>query len=342
MITLYHDSRFGLARAAVFWGAKPHLYAEGLDLDPSLGVLGTRSVARLKAKVGGMAYIALADGTEAVLDAPQEVMARLTEGAAVEIEIIAEARREKSARARFIAAAEGAPRRLSPVISLKDRLVAQACLLLGYATVEDLSADDDATEALSDAMEAALDPSGPLDGGGYLSIERTRALIACDVDAAGGGDGMIHTAKNYAKACNERAIFDLGRRLRLSGLAGLVVVDLIGRRHDAERLRKLLLEGFADEAGGIIPGQVGKFGTLDFVRPWGMCPLIDADPDRRIAHRLLRDAAERARGEPGRVLALRAPTGALNILRSQLSGSLDPLAPMLRLEAAPKPEVLRA
>lgn len=339
MMTLYYESRFGLARAAVFHKGKPHLYVEGFDNDPSLALQGVRSVARVKTRTGNMAFLSLADGTDAVLDAPQEIMHRLTEGAAVGVEIVAEARREKIARARYIATAEGALRRLSPQLSLKDRLLQQARAWLGDQDV--VLGDLDATgDALNEAEEGALEPSAPLAGGGYLSIERTRALIACDVDTAGGDDAMVHTARDFARMCNERAVTELARRLRLSGLGGLIVIDLIGVRHDAERLRQLLLAAFAAEAAGIVLGQFGKFGTFDFARPWGGCPLIDADPNLRGAHRLLRQAAERAQSDHGRVLTLRAPVGTLDRIRPLLSGSLDPLAPMLRLEAAAKPEVV--
>ncbi|HTN41177.1 MAG TPA: ribonuclease E/G, partial [Asticcacaulis sp.] len=232
MIALHYESRFGLARGAVCVDGQPHLYAEGYEYDQSLTMVNVVSVTRLKSKAGGVAFLSLADGAEAVLDVPQEAFARLVEGAALEIEIIAEPRQEKLARARLIGAVKGEPRRISPVQSLKDRLLAQAAPLGG--TLESI-VDFDLLDA---AEDAALNPSGSLVGGGYLSIERTRALIACDIDSAG-GEGVL-TPRAFAKACNERAVSDIGRRLRLSGLAGLVVIDLIGQRHDADRLRQLL------------------------------------------------------------------------------------------------------
>ena len=333
MITLHYESRFGLARGAVCIGGQPYIYAEGYEYDQSLTMVNVRSVARLKSKAGGVAFLSLADGAEAVLDVPQEAFARLVEGAALEIEIIAEPRQEKLARARLIGPAKGEPRRISPVQSLKDRLLAQAAPLGG---ILESIVDFDLLDA---AEDAALNPSGSLAGGGYLSIERTRALIACDIDSAG-GEGML-TPRAFAKACNERAVSDIGRRLRLSGLAGLVVIDLIGQRHDADRLRQLLQAGFGDEAGKLIIGPIGKFGTLEFVRPWGATPLMDtvASPVRA-AHRLLREAVKRAEGEPGRLLTLRAPSGILDIIRPLLVASHDPLSAIIRLEAAARSEVI--
>ena len=119
-----------------------------------------------------------------------------------------------------------------------------------------------------------------------------------------------------------------------------MVIDLIGKRHDADRLRQLLLFGFGAEADRIIIGPIGKFGTLEFVRPWGACPLMDAKPALRAAHRLLREAVKRAEGQPGRLLTLRAPAGTLDIIRTQLAASHDPLSAIIRLEAAAKSEVI--
>ncbi len=333
MITLHYESRFGLARGAVCIDGLPYIYAEGYEYNQSLTMVNVRSVARLKSKAGGMAFLTLADGNDAVLDVPQEVFVKLVESAALEIEIIAEPRQEKLARARLIGAAAGEIRRISSIQSLKDRLLARA--EAWGDTIESI-VDFDVLDA---AEEAALNPSGPLARGGYLSIERTRALIACDVDSAG-GEGVL-TPKAFAKACNERAVSDIGRRLQLSGLAGLIVIDLIGRRHDADRLRQLLQAGFGDEAGKLIIAPVGKFGTLEFVRPWGATPLMDmvASPVRA-AHSLLREAVKRAEGEPGRLLILRAPASTLDIARPLLASSHDPLSAIMRLEAAAKSEVV--
>ena len=325
MIQLVYESRFGLARGALLLDGRPFCYQEGLENDPALDRLGVVSLARLTAKAGGMAFLSLADGGEAILDAPQEVLAKLPEGAAVEIEIAAEARAGKRARARFLKEGQGALRRLSPVVSLRERLLAQA---------GDAVAELDDPEALDAAEAEALSPSGPMPGGGYLSLERTRALIACDVDA-GAGEGVL-TPRAFAKACNERAMAEVARRLRLSGLAGLVVVDLIGKRHDGARLTGLLRAAFGDEPIQI--GALGKFGTLEFVRPWAATPLMDRrDDPLRHAHLLLREAARRA--EPGRLLTLRAPATILDRVRTQLAVSLDPLAAVMRLESAAQTEV---
>ncbi len=337
MITLHYESRFGLARGAVYMDGLPHLYAEGLEYDPSIAVLGTRSVARLKARAGGVLFLALAGGEDAVLEGPQSALDKLAEGAAVEVEIIAEQRSsEKLARARFVDMSDGEPRRLSPVIGLKDRLLARVRCIFGEAPVA-IAGDRD---AIVDARDQAFDPSGSLPNGGFLSIESTRALIACDVDSAQSENSFASTPKSLAKACNELAVSDLPRRLRLSGHAGLVVVDLIGKRHDFERLKGLLLGGFGQEPG-VIVAPIGKFGTLEFVRPWSACPLKSDFQKTGDALYWLFKAIELSEQDRSRVIVMRVRDRDIKILKPLIAGALDPLAPMLRLEATTtRPEVL--
>ncbi|MBP2160700.1 MULTISPECIES: ribonuclease E/G [Asticcacaulis] len=338
MITLHYESRFGLARGAVYKDGLPQLYAEGLEHDPSVGVLGTRSVARLKKRAGGMLFLALAGGEDAVLEGPQAVLDKLTEGAAVEVEITAENRGDsyKLARARFQALADGAPRRLLPALSLKDRLLAQVHHLIGDGPVT-MACD---REAIKAAYDHALDPNDFLSPGGFMSIEPTNALIACDVDSSQGESSLAATPRTVAKACNEAAVGDLPRRLRLSGYAGLVVVDLIGKRHDFDKLKALLLKGFAAEAPRIVLAPIGKFGTLEFIRPWGACPLgEDYAMDRKALHWLYK-AVELSEQDHSRIIVMRLRADDIAVLKPLIAASLDPLAPMLRLETTTtKPEV---
>lgn len=333
-IHILYESRFGLARGAVLKAGKPFIYLEGLEHDPSLDRLGVRSRARLKSRAGGIGFLELADGGEAILDVPQDVLAKRADGAVIDVEIAAEARDGKLARARLIADGEGALCRLSEPLSLYDRLLAQAQKL--GPDINRLNDPDAVPDLLDEAEAEALSPSGAMAGGGYLSIERTRALIACDVDA--GGHEGVATPRAFAKACNERAMAEVARRLTLSGLGGLVVVDLIGKRHDGARLLGLLRVGFGPEADAIIPGPLGKFGTLEFVRPWQATPLMDTQGSPlRTTHVLLREAVRRA--EPGRLMVLRAPPQTLDRLRDILAGCQDPLAAVIRLERGATPEV---
>jgi hypothetical protein len=284
-----------------------------------------------------MIFLSLAGGEDAVLEGAQDSLAKLSEGAAVVVEIIAEQRADKLARARFKGLSDGEPRRLSAVQSLKERLLERARRLMGDLPV--VVADD--RDVIIEARSQALDPSGALPNGGFLSVEPTRALIACDVDSAQGETSLAATPKTIARACNEAAVSDLPRRMRLSGQAGLVLVDLIGKRHDFDRLKGLLLEGFAAEAAEIIVGPIGKFGTLEFVRPWGACPLAgDSQKMGNLLYWLFK-AIELSEQDHSRIIVLRLHDRDIKILKPLIKASLDPLAPMLRLETVThKPEVI--
>ncbi|EGF89517.1 ribonuclease E/G family protein [Asticcacaulis biprosthecium C19] len=336
MLTLHYEARFGLARGAIYGQGRPQLFAQGYEHDHSLGVLGTQSVARLRGRAGSLLFLKLADGSEAVLEGPNEVLTRLNEGVAMEVEVVAEARGDKLARARYVAAATGDPRRLSPVQSLKARLLERARSLIGDLPV--MEAFD--REAIDTAEEAARQPSGDLPGGGYLHIEPTRALVACDVDTSGATETGMASSHTAGRACNEAAVRDIGRRLRLSALAGLIVVDLIGKRHDGDRLRTLLLQGFGAEAPRLAVAPIGKFGTLEFTRPWGTCPTRDTCHLLDAALYSLWQAIRLSEQDRSRVIIIRQAEPVISILRPRISASLDPLAPMLRLEVATPSEVI--
>lgn len=331
---LYSEQRFGLVRACVARDGQPLLYAEGYALDPSLTLWGTRSVARLSAKSGRIGFLKLADGQEAMTDLSDPDA--LNEGAALEIEIAAEARSDKLPRARVIGVAEGVPRRLSEPMPLVERLKQQARRLIDPQAVFE-SADD--PDALDIAEAQAVNPSFDLPGGGYLSVEPTRALIACDIDMGGAGEGMIHTPRQAAKRLNEVAVEEVARRLRLSNLAGLVVVDLIGNKHNGEKLTGLVREAFLAESHAIACGPITRFGTLEFSRPWGARPHGEDTP-LKAARRLLWRAVAEARSDPGGRLKLRAPGPVADLVRQCLKDSLDPLTPRLSVETASVTEVV--
>jgi len=333
-VKLFCEQRFGLSRACVARGGQPLLYAEGRTLDASLTLWGERSVARLNALSGRIGFLSLADGQDAMLDMGGTVAPAL--GAALEIEIVAEARADKLARARLIGVAQGPPRRLSDPVSLSERLKRQARHLIDPEAVFKADEDD---ETLDIAETQACAPAFDLPGGGYLSIEPTRALIACDVDMGAAGEGMIHTPRQVAKRLNEVAVTEVARRLRLSNLGGLVVVDLIGNSHNGERLTGLLREAFAAEASAIACGPITRFGTLEFSRPWGARPHV-GDTPLKIARRLLWRAVAEARSDPGGRLRLRAPRPVAERVRQCLKDSLDPLAPRLSVEEAAVCEVV--
>jgi Ribonuclease G/E len=76
-----------------------------------------------------------------------------------------------------------------------------------------------ATQGVTEALDALVQPRVDLPGGGSMWIEETRALVAVDVNT--GAD----TSPAAALKVNVAAARDLPRQLRLRGLGGQVVVD---------------------------------------------------------------------------------------------------------------------
>nr|WP_246423572.1 ribonuclease E/G [Roseospira goensis] len=110
----------------------------------------------------------------------------------------------------------------------------------------------------AEALDAALAPVVPLPGGGRLIVEPTAALVAIDVDA-GAGD---------ARTANAEALADLPRTVRLRGLAGAILVDLIpggGPRLPGPARRALEAALAADPATARLAG-VSRLGLLEISR----------------------------------------------------------------------------
>ncbi|WP_140985764.1 ribonuclease E/G [Asticcacaulis tiandongensis] len=326
---LWYEQRFGFGRGAVFRNGQPHLYLEGLINDPSLTLMGVRSVARLTARSGGIGFVQLADGQQAMIDAKADV----TEGSFLEVEIVAEPRGDKLARARVLGPADGPVRRLSAPLDIVTRLKARAKALIASDDPEVMTGED-ATDHLDTAETQALATVISLGNGADISLEATRALVALDVDLGNAADGLSGNLKSAIRKTNEQAIHETARLLRLSNLAGFVVVDLIGSRHDFDRLKILAIEAFGPEASVISLGGPNRFGTLQLSRPWGAAPhrALTSTPVRQ-ARRLLWRAAAEARGDGGAMFALNAPHRVLEVVAQALKDSQDPLSPRLHLKA---------
>ena len=265
---------------------------------------GARVNARLRRvdRALGMAFLDLGEGSDAV--APANAVAAFSEGAAVEVEILAEARAGKGAHVRVHGAGEGdAPRLLGEAPSFEERLKL-------HAPRASITRGPDARDAADEAEAEALAMEHALPDGGSLAIERTRGLTAIDVDlgARGGSD-----AKRAARGANLAAIAETARLLRLKGLGGLAVIDLAGRGHDGEALSRVAREAFAADQPGVSIGPISRFGTMELLKPWRERPIAErlCDPDGRlspltVALRLARALEREGRAGPGARLAARA------------------------------------
>lgn len=300
--TLFLDRGIGEARGVVTLRGRPERLLIERDGDADVQRLGAVVAARVRRidRALATAFFELGAGPDAVAPA-----GKLVEGQAVHVEITAEARAGKGPNVRLLGPAEGeAPRLLTPAPTLEERLSAFA---RGGVT-----RGPDAREAADQAEDAALSVEHPLPDGGSLSIERTRGLIAVDVDlgARGGAD-----AKRAARAANLAALAETARLLRLKGLGGLVVIDLTGRGHDGEVLTRAAREAFHPDQPGVNLGPISRFGTMEILKPWRERPAVDRllDPDGRpsaltVALRLARALEREGRVHPGaRLLARAAP-----------------------------------
>ena len=299
---IFLDQGVGETRGVVVLDGAPErllIRREGDDPRLQLGARLTAVVASVEPALS-TAFLDLGEGAEAILQFKPD--ARPVRGEVIEVEIRGEPRRGKLAIARPLGAAEGRPRLLAEAPGLGEileRLAPGARLTAGRA----------AREAADEAEAAALEMLHPLPGGGVLAIEPTRALTAVDVDL---GDRKGSDAKRLTRAANLAAIDLTARLLRLKSLGGIVVIDLVGRGHDAKTLQAAARAAFAPDNPGVAIEPIGRFGTLELSLPRRTRPLAEllcredgALSDRSLAQRLLRRIEAEAAAQPGARLAAR-------------------------------------
>lgn len=303
---LYLDDAPGERRGVVTLDGRPEWLLIERSGRPELPA-GTRAAARIRRieRGLGLAFVDLGQGGEAVLSLSAPT--RVVEGELVEVEVAAPARQGKAAVVRCMAPATGGPGPLAPLPDLAARLRAIAPGAL-------ITAGPNAREAADGAEAEVLAVEHALPGGARISIERTRALVAVDVDvgAAGAGD----TRRSQAKV-NHLALRHTARLLRLKGLGGLVVIDLAGRGRDGPALAATAHEAFAPDMPGVVVAGVSRLGVLELAIPWRSRPVAEvlndpADPPAAslsaltVALRLAR-AIEREAGPGLRVSVRCAP-----------------------------------
>lgn len=298
---LWLDKGVGEQRGVVTLDGRPERLLIQRDSDAPGLQLGARHRARVR-KVEpqlGSAFLELAGGAEAMLDFRPD--ARPVQGAAIEVEIRAEPRRGKLALARALGPAEGAPQMLAPPPGLKAQLA-------GFAPGVKVTEGDTARQVADEAEAEALAVLHPLPGGGRLSIEPTRALTAVDIDI---GERQGQETKRLARQANLAALAAGARLLRLKGLGGIVVFDLVGRGHDGAALTEAARAAFRPDNPGVAIGPISRFGTLELLIPRRTRPIAEilcgegSRPTvRTLAQRLIREAEREAAADPGGRLQL--------------------------------------
>jgi Ribonuclease G/E len=212
--------------------------------------------------------------------------------------------------------------------------------------VEGRAARQVADEAEADALEILH----PIPGGGTLAIEPTRALTAIDVDL---GERKGADAKRVTRQANLAALGLAARLLRLKGLGGIVVIDLVGRGHDGNALMGAARAAFGPDNPGVAIGPVGRFGTMELSLPRRSRPLAEllcredgSLNDRALAQRLVRRLEAEGAAQPGArlratcapaVSAAAAPLVALLVqqMGARFAVEADAASPRERLEVGP-------
>ncbi len=263
---IYLDVGAGESRGVVTLDGRPERLLIVRDGDLAAQALGARVVARVRAldRANALAFLDLGQGPDAILNLTKD-SGRLVEGQAIEVEIRAEARRGKGASARLVGPAEGQPRLLESAPGLEDQLRA-------YAPGSEIQRGGVARSMADGAQDAVMTTEFAIAGGGSVAIETTRALTAVDVDL-GAHPGA--EAKRASRAANFAAIALTARLLRLKGLGGLVVIDLVGRGHDGPALVNAARTAFGPDNPGVAIGAVGRFGTLELTVPRRARPALD-------------------------------------------------------------------
>lgn len=316
------DKGLGEVRGVVTLDGRPERLLIRRDDDEPRLLIGARCVARVASlePALGTAFLDLGQGVEAIL--PFKPDARPVRGQAIEVEIRSEPRRGKLAIARAIGPAEGAPRLIAapPDLETDLEVLSHGAPIIGGAL---------ARQAADEAEAEALEILHPLPGGGLIAIEPTRALTAIDVDLSDrkGGD-----AKRVTRQANLAALGAAARLLRLKGLGGIVVIDLVGRGHDGVALLAAARAAFGPDNPGVAIGPVGRFGTMELSLPRRVRPLAErfcrpdgALNDRTLAQRLVRRLQAEAAADPGgRLTAVCAPgvAEAMKPLSGLLSGQI--------------------
>ncbi|MGB6230854.1 MAG: ribonuclease E/G [Litorimonas sp.] len=287
----------GETRAAVYEGRKLvelHLDRWSDFNQPRIGEVWTGRVTAIDASVGG-AWVDLGKGAPALMSfKAQRDLPRLTEGELADFRIAKEAIAEKGPVVRYDAPATREKPGPQKLLSLKERLSAR---------FDGIAFEEAPVGILDTATERVV----AVPGGGRVSIERTQALIAIDVDKA--------DARTVMDACSNAAKLVLSQ-LRLRGLGGLVCIDFPNLRQPRQRSSIIrIMEDMAEaDPASIRIAPFSRFGVVEMTRGQDG-PSIDAqlndrygDPTHETrAIRALRQLEREAKASPGGQMTLSVP-----------------------------------
>jgi len=265
------DSPGGVRGVLLRDGRCEHLLIQNDD-DVAEHRLGARCVGRIIEVQPALkgAFVDLGVGGEArAAFLPFRAGQTFTQGQTIEVEITAEPREQKGAVLRLIGAGQGALRLLSQgptVAETLRRLAPDVEPVTGAEAIRaSMEAEDEAAAPSHWFPEAGLD----------LAVQRTRALIAVDLDLAP-APGLAGGGKGRDRA-NRLGLFESARLIRLRRWGGLVAIDLVGTHNNGEAVMAVARQAFTGEAfagdAEVVFGPLNRFGVLQLSLPWRRTPL---------------------------------------------------------------------
>lgn len=262
-VEVFLDGAPGETRGMVFRDGRAWTLIIHRDDDRPEHRLGARVVGRVARLAPGLhgAFVDLGCG-EPFGFLPLGKADRPAEGAKLELLITAEPRERKGPVLRRLGEASGEPRLLAAGPDV-------AAILKQLAPGAPVSTGVEAIRAALEAEEEALSGGVVVPGVGLdLAVQRTRALIAVDIDYA---PAAGRDSRKGREAVNREGLRQTARLLALKGWGGLVAIDLAGVGLHPETTLSMARQAFADHDGAAI-GPLSRFGLLQLSLPWGRTP----------------------------------------------------------------------
>ncbi|MFS0712144.1 ribonuclease E/G [Brevundimonas phoenicis] len=262
-VEVFLDGAPGETRGMVFRDGRALTLIIHRDDDRPEHRLGARVVGRVARLAPGLhgAFVDLGCG-EPFGFLPLGKADRPAEGAKLELLITAEPRERKGPVLRRLGEASGEPRLLAAGPDV-------AAILNMLAPGAPVSKGVEAIRAALEGEEEALSGGVVVPGVGLdLAVQRTRALIAVDIDYA---PAAGRDSRKGREAVNREGLRQTARLLALKGWGGLVAIDLAGVALHPETTLSMARQAFADHDGVAI-GPLSRFGLLQLSLPWGRTP----------------------------------------------------------------------
>ncbi len=295
------DEGIGETRAAIYEGRKlVELYLRRWS-DQNLPRLGDRFVGKISDIDSGLgaAFVDLGQGPDGFLKFTDAANApRFQQGQYVDVDISRESEGDKGPVLKFRGLSD--VNKVGPVSqsSLKDQLRNRYSGQIEFEVAPISNLNDICLQEIA------------MDGGGDISIEPTRALIAVDVDRGTGPNGFevsIKAAKLIAS------------QLRLRGLGGLIAIDFPNLRQKKQRdqLYEAMNAAVIGDPNVIKIAPLSRFGVMEMTRQKKQRSLDDVILDRfgrpkveSMALQALQRLENEAKHAPGAKLTLMVPAQA--------------------------------